>query len=217
MDGTTMLATVILANGSANFSTRTFTTGSHTFTATYIGDANNAPSTATLAASVMPYDFALNATPASTSLNRSTSTTVTITANSIGSFAEGVSFSVAGQPASLTVTIDPATMQLNAGATGTAVLTIAGTSNAGLQKYHFPMRPLGASVAAALLIPFSFIRRRRNLVSLLTTVFALSLIAAIAGCSGGTSGQETYTLQVTAISAQTSIARTLSIPVTITK
>jgi hypothetical protein len=215
-DGTT-LATVTLANGSASFSTRSFSTGPHSFTATYSGDANNAPSTATLAASVLPYDFALNATSSSVSLRRGTSTTVTITANSIGSLAEVVSFSVAGQPASLTATIAPATAQLTAGGAGTATLTIASTSNAALQQHQFPLRPLRALSLMAVLLPFSLIRRRRSRISLLTTAVALCMIAAIAGCSGGTSGPETYTLQVTAISADTSITHTLDIPVTIAK
>ena len=216
MDGTTMLATLTLANGSASFSTRTLTPGSHSFTATYSGDTNNAPSTGALAVSVLPYDFGLTATPTSATLSRGTSGTVTLTANSIGNFAEGISFSVTGQPASLTVTIAPAPMQLTAGATNAATLTIAGTSTAELEQHGFPLKKLGASLIAALL-PFSLIRRRRRLLSLLTTLFALSLIAGIAGCSSGTSGPETYTLQITGTSDQTAITHTLSIPVTITK
>jgi hypothetical protein len=104
-------------------------------------------------------------------------------------------------------------MQLSAGATGTVTLTIASTSNAALQQHQF----FKSFSLMAALVPFILIRRRRNLASLLTTAVVFCMIAAGVGCSGGTSGQESYTLQITAISADTSITHTVNIPVTITK
>ncbi|HEY2038098.1 MAG TPA: FG-GAP-like repeat-containing protein [Edaphobacter sp.] len=214
MDGSTLLATVALTNGNASFSTRNLTTGAHNFTATYAGDGNNAPSTATLSASILPYDFSLSPMPASTSLRRGSTASVTITANSIGAFAENISFSVTGQPADFAATIAPSTLQLTAGGNGTATLTIGNTSNANLRPRL--AQPLAAASLMAVLLPFSLFRRRRSSSSLLGLVLAACLLATLAGC-GGSSGPQSYTLQVTATSTDTSIAHTITVPVTITK
>jgi hypothetical protein len=214
MDGSTLLATVTLANGSVGFSTRTLTTGAHNFTTTYTGDSNNAPSTATLSATILPYDFSLSPSPTSASFRRGSSTSVTIKANSIGGFAENLSFSVTGQPAEFAATIAPSTLQLTAGGSGTTTLTIGNPSNATLRQRL--AQPLAAVSLMAVLLPFSLLRRRRPSASLLVLILAACLITTLVGC-GGSSGPSSYTLQITATSTDTSIAHTISVPVTITK
>jgi len=55
-DGSTLLATVALAGGTASYTTAALSLGTHTITATYAGDADTAPATnsITLAVNVAP-------------------------------------------------------------------------------------------------------------------------------------------------------------------
>jgi YD repeat-containing protein len=53
-EGATVLGTGTVSNGSASLTLATLTTGQHTITATYSGDANNAPSTATFQVVIYP-------------------------------------------------------------------------------------------------------------------------------------------------------------------
>jgi hypothetical protein len=213
IDGSTALAAVPVVNGVAAYSTKTLSAGTHNLSATYGGDPNNASSSATLAAAVLPYDFTVAASPNSVSLSRSGSGSVTITATSVGGFAENVSFAVTGQPSSFTGTFAPSSLTLTAGGTGTVTLNLAGNSRAEVTWPH-RLASLTKVSLAILLLPL--IRRRRT-VGLLTVMLCLSFLLSATGCSGGTSGPESYTLVVTATSTDSSISHSVSVPLTVTK
>jgi len=214
IDGGTALATVTLANGAAAYSTRTLSPGTHNLSAIYAGDANNASSTAALAASVLPYDFSVTASPGSVSLSRRGTASVTITTTSIGGFAENIFFSVTGQPTGFTATMTPSSFSLVAGATGTTTLSLAATSRA---EAVWPDRLLSLAKVSLALFVFPLVRRRRRPVALLAVLLGLSFLLSATGCSGGNSGPESYTLVVTGTSAENSITRSVSVPLTLTK
>lgn len=214
-DGTSIIGTLPIVNGIASFSTRTYAAGSHTFRAEYSGDNNNAASSATLSIQVLPYDFAISASPSEVSFSREGNGTTAVTVTGIGGFAETVTISANASSPAITATVLPATLQLTAGGSGAATIHITRTLGSGVTQGDPELR-LPKGIFLATLVPFALLNRRRKL-TLMAAVTLFCLLGNVLGCNDGSFVPEAYTVQVTATSADTSIAHTLSIPVTVTR
>lgn len=165
IDGTTQLASAVLAGGAASFNTSLLSTGSHTLTAAFSGSSVLLPSTSPAVlvtiGSASAADFTLTATgPA----------TVTAVAGSVATFPFAVALTgaaldspidlaVAGAPSGATSSFSPAVLP-PPGGPATFTLTIDTPASATLET--MPKRKLTTVlVLAVLLLPFTFSRRRR--------------------------------------------------------
>jgi subtilisin family serine protease len=144
-DGTGQLGTGTLSGGRAAFSTSGLTTGDHTITATYGGDANviggTSPVITQKVTSTPPADFTISVSPSSRTVTRGSSTTYTITISRISGFSNTVSLSISGLPSGATGTFIPSSITGSRTSstltvrtrtntpTGTSTLTITGSSN----------------------------------------------------------------------------------------
>ncbi|HLJ93878.1 MAG TPA: Ig-like domain-containing protein, partial [Gemmataceae bacterium] len=87
-DGNTTLATVPLSSGRASFTTTMLTTGQHTVSAAYSGDANFAASTASASVSVNPVSTSVTLTSSAgtTSLGQMVTFTAAVSPSTAGTF-----------------------------------------------------------------------------------------------------------------------------------
>jgi Bacterial Ig-like domain (group 3)/FG-GAP-like repeat len=222
LDGSTVLATAPLASGNATFSTSTLFVGTHTLSTLYNGDPNNAPSTsAPVTQTILPYDFSLSATPANVTLVSGGSTTITLTASSIGSFSEGVSFTIGTLPQYVTATLSSTTLQLTPGNNATSTLSLntrvipatVSRNNGGANTH------LRTSIALALmLLPLSMLRRKQRISTLLGLAGCFVLLVSATGCGNHPTitPPGTYNIQITAVGTQTPITHTITLPITVT-
>ncbi len=140
-DGTTSLGSNTLGtvNGSqeTTLSASTLSVGSHSITAVYGGDSNNAGSTSAVLTQVINAAFTLSANPNTLGIPQGTSGTSTITVNPAKGFSGSVSLAASGLPNGVTASFNPAstttsstlTLTASGSATlGTATVTITGTS-----------------------------------------------------------------------------------------
>jgi Bacterial Ig-like domain (group 3)/FG-GAP-like repeat len=223
LDGATVLGTVPLAAGTVAFTTTTLAVGPHNLSASYSGDTNNAASaSAPVSEMILPYDFSLTFSPSSVSVATGGSTTITITATSIGTFAEGTNFTIGTLPPDATGALSSQSVTLTSGGTATTTLTI-NTKPTQSATNQTPSRYLSQNLKTALaltLVPvlLPFFRRRR-----LATLFSLALVcvffSGMLGCSSkpATTPPGSYTIQITGTSAQTQQTHTVSIPLTVTQ
>ncbi|HWW23183.1 MAG TPA: FG-GAP-like repeat-containing protein [Edaphobacter sp.] len=223
-DGTTPLATVPLASGNATFATALLTPGDHTITAQYSGDTNNLPSTSSpITETILPSDFTLSIDPSSLTLITGHHTTLTLTATSVGSFADTIHLTIGSLPQWTTVTFTPADLTLTPGAKATTKLYVDTDAVIGYISQSQPKRnPFSTAIAATLaliLLPLTN-RRTRRLPTLIALAITATLLIGATGCSGmypGSTAPGTYTLQITATGKQTPITHTLNLPLTVTK
>ncbi len=225
--GSVTLATIPLANGSASYSTIFNTAGNQTITASYSGDANTQPSTATVNQAVVPAVSVGPGPGGSTSITVTSGSSVNTTISLGGSpnFSGIVTLSCTGLPTNASCIFDPATV---------AVSGAVGTSTG--QTISLTVRTYPASTTASILYPLTFgggtlfacgllfapIRRRHTRLFL---AVSFSLILAgwgAVGCGGGSSSKPatpaatpagTYTFNVVASSGavQTSTAYSLTV------
>ena len=218
LDGTTLLNSSPLTSGGATFSTRLLSVGTHSITAVYSGDNNNAPSASTATTeTIQPYDFSLTASVASVSLSKGTSAaTVILTGSGIGGFAEGVDMTITGLPASVSGSISPARLQLTPGNTATATLTLSATTL--FSNYGDSSRYLTGVSLALILLPLSLLCGRRRLTSLVTAVLCCMALATLGGCGDHpTPSTETYNIQITSVGSDTPLTHTITLPLSITR
>jgi sugar lactone lactonase YvrE len=240
LDGTTPLGSSLLSGGVATFATSSLAAGSHSITATYIGDANFvAASSGTLTQAVI--DFAVSA--ASAGGGSGTSQTVlpggsaTYSLGILPSAGTGlpapVSFTVSGMPEGATAVVTPSSWtQLNGTSwsfpANTPLSAIAMTvqlpqAKASLNPKDLPGRKLPFALWGVLLLPFAVKMRRtgkrlsRQLSLLLLLIAVISAISGLSGC-GSASGffgqqQKTYTVTVTATAGSLSHSTTVTLTV----
>ena len=227
LDGDNPLSTATLVAGTATFATSQLSPGTHTITAIYTGDVNHLASTSpAVTVTILPSDFTLSFTSSSPSLATGHHTTLTLTAASVGSFADTVHLSTSNLPEWLTPRFTPADLTLASG--GNAAATIDVDTDAVIsylrQTNPSSSRGPGLSAAAAatlvfLLAPMT-VRRRRRLAALLTLSVAAALVTTASGCSSrycDSAAPGAYTLQITATGAQTGLTHTISLPLTVTQ
>jgi arabinogalactan endo-1,4-beta-galactosidase len=235
-DGTTMLGSSPLNSSDvATFTTSSLAVGSHSLTANYAGDANNAPSTSNtviLTVTGTP-DFSISLSPASATAANGGSATATVSITPMNGFSSATTLACSGLPTFASCTFSPASVTPSA-ATATSTLTIAtNVQTAGIGHETTPAnrrsgrdrtRSVGSgAMLAGLLLPLMlFDRRRRKLwLRLCGCVFVgVLLVQGITGCSGnsGMSNSSStpegqYTITITATSGTLSHSTNLQLSV----
>ncbi|MGB7437157.1 MAG: Ig-like domain repeat protein [Candidatus Acidiferrum sp.] len=199
-DGGTVLGTVTLNGfGVATYSTTALAIGSHTITAVYSGDANNAASSSSpLSVNVNPPNFTLAATPTSQTITDGNTATFSLGVTPQGSLVNAVNFSCSGLPAMATCSFSPASVTPDANTVKTTLTITTVGHSASLNLPSLPAAPrrppylLGALTTLlamlGMLIGWGEMNRRPRpiLPACLLLLFVISM-AACAGNSGKSS------------------------------
>ena len=217
LDGTTTLGTGTLASGVATLATSTLAAGSHSITASYSGDANFTGSTssaATITVTAVVPDFTVAISPASGTETKTSPATATLSVTPVNGFNAAVSFTCAGQPATITCSFNPATVAPSGAAATTTVTFSAAASAANRSPFsqHVPEAAFALGLGALL------VRRRRfNKASIaLWTVLMAAALLDLAGCGGSKPKITTTTSAVTITGTSGAISRTTSYSLTST-
>ena len=232
-DGTTLLGTASVSSGSATFTPANLGVGSHSFTASYGGDANFNPNTSTAAATVtvntLAPAFTLSGTPSTLTLQQGANGTVVLTLAANATFSGPVTLSCSGAPTNGTCSFDNSTVNLTPGGSATATLVVGTTGT--VAAAHLPANPwehAAGMVSMAGLAAFFWSRRRRlrYMSALGVSLLAVALFG-ISGCGGSGSKTTTpatptapvvstgsYTITVTATGSGVS-AQTATVNVTV--
>jgi CSLREA domain-containing protein len=207
-DGSTLLGTSVLSDGSSSYSTGALSPGvTHTLTAVYMGDSNftgsSGQSPATVAVPVL--DFSLTTLgPATATVAPGGTISFLFTISPIyGSYPTAVTFTVTGLPPGATYTTSPAMLAPNAGPQAFTVSIQTASTTAASDRTL--LNGGGKAFALALLLlPFAGVRRLRRsgrLAVLLLAIAGFAGTAGLIGCgaSNSFSGQtKSYTVTVTA-------------------
>jgi hypothetical protein len=229
-DGSSILGAVKIINGAATLTTSVLTTGTHSITATYLGDNNfsSASSSAisqgvtqATAGAGTTADFSISATPASLTVPSAGGTAAYAlnVASAGGAFNNAVALSVTGNlPTGATASFNPSSV--TPGVSGSSsVLTISVPKQTASLKDSWKLYAM-----AMALFPLGMVvlpRRRRKLCLLM--VLALGVIAGMSGCGGNGGGStsstsaspqsHSYTITVTGTSGTLSHNTTLVVTV----
>ena len=205
--------------------------GADTLTAAYSGDATYATANATTNVTVAPLVMSMTSL-SSISGGSSGSGNVSLRAGSTYSGTIGIACSLIASPAGAqslpTCSLNPASVNLAAGGSGTAVLTVntSAASSASARPNFWPVGGGGSLLAALLMIGIPSRRRRWASVMMMVLVIAA---AGFIGCGGGggTSPKSTqtgspattagsYTFAVTATdSANSKVTTSTNVSVTV--
>jgi sugar lactone lactonase YvrE len=227
-----------LINGSASFAIKAgaLTSGANTLTATYSGDANYASTTGTATVTVSPVVVAVPPPP-QVSPGASATATATLSAGSTYSGTLNLSCTLTASPTGAqslpTCSLNPATITITSGGSGTSVLTVNTTAASTTAL----ARPAGSNlwgiggggaVLAALLM-FGIPSRRRRWLPMLALLWVIAA-GGIMACGGGggsssssitthstpatTSGSYTFTV-AGADSANAKIAASTNVTITV--
>ena len=232
-DGSAVLGSATLNSaGVATYTLSTLTVGSHSLTAAYSGDAISlASSSSTVAETVNPANFTLNATPLSQTITDGQSATYALTLTPQGSIATAVTFSCVGLPALSNCVFSPPSVTPNAN-TATTTLTITSVGHNALVMPVFPRMPGIRSISctlallAGMLAVWGFfslrmegngIRQMRR--AALFACLLLVVVGSLAACAGHSkpiTPLGTSQVQVTANSSAASGSVSHSVTLTLT-
>lgn len=229
-DNGTLIGTASLTSGSATLTLSTLPVGSDVITASYSGDSNFNPSTATtsvtVAVAALAPSFTLTGTmPQALTLVQGQASSLTFTIAANATFSGTVSFACSGMPSEASCTISPSTQTLAAGQTAVLTAVVATTApNNSTVASGTSGKCLNAmgGVSFASLFVLLWPRRKRlragvwSIIALIA--LGLTLTTALTGCGG--SGSDKYpgtpagtsTLTITATSG--SITQTTTFTLT---
>jgi hypothetical protein len=185
-----------LSGGAASFTlpAGTLISGANTLTASYPGDPVYAAGTATATVTVPPV---LVTSPTAGPVSAGTSATATVTFSSGSTYSGTLNLicalttSPTGAQSLPTCTMNPTSVAIATGGTGTSVLTVkttaASTATLRASSLGNPWRIAGGGTVLALLLTCGISSRRRRWTSMLALLLVFSVVAAI-GCGGGSSG-----------------------------
>jgi hypothetical protein len=211
VDGTTVISSLALSNGSATYSFSSTSLGPHVITATYSGDSTYASSSGTLTVTVTPRTFTLAASNVTVSAGSSGTSIITITPKNgyTGTVGWSISsspsltngcFSLPNATVSSTSAIT-ATMTVYTNSSACSSVSLIGLSASRgfvgtlLSAYGNALRPLSplnkgqTCVALAGLLFFGLMGCLRRKLRVLAGVFLLATACfAVSGCGGGGGG-----------------------------
>ncbi len=187
-EGTTVLGTAALVNGSATLPISTLSFGQHTITAAYSGDNYYGPSTSSsVVENVM--DYTLTLASGSTTIPHSGKATFTFTLTPLGGTAmpAAIAMNIINLRPGSTLTFSPASVAAGSGTvTVTATIqTAAGPSVPPDLTNISRLRTGGKLLLALLVVPVTLRSRRRMRQALLLLLAAATLIGGISGCGTG--------------------------------
>lgn len=161
VNGQTVLSTVSLANGAASLSTSALSSGTHTITAAYSGQVNDAASVSVpLSITVSPSpDYSVALSSSALQVSRGDPSQLIVTVASQNGFSASVSFACAGLPAGASCSFNPSTLAPNGGSSSTTLTVLPPAQSAvGAIPHNPSKRPLFfvALFALAALLTFSF-------------------------------------------------------------
>ena len=182
----TVFATVPVSAGAASFTTAALSSGPHTVTAIYSGDANyDGSSSAPLQITVTPArDYSLQLSDTSLQLKKGASASVTVTVTPHQGFSGSVAFGCTGLPAGYVCSFDPTSVTPNGGPVmSTMTIAIgAGTSSLiELEPSTRFLRPL-LWVVISVLIWLLPVWAKRRVSRTYRTVRAFCIAALAGGC-----------------------------------
>jgi hypothetical protein len=183
LDGSNVVATAVLINGSASAVELSPATGNHTLSVAYSGDANFQASTSARvneAVNALP-DFTIGVTGnTQQAAVAGSSANFTLAVASQGTpFTGAVTFSASGLPAGATVSFSPPAVVPGAGNAPVTMTVVAPATTA-----HRAIRQPELAFAAAVAICLLGLRRRRTLAPLVTLSGALLVACALFGITG---------------------------------
>jgi hypothetical protein len=224
-----------LASGAASFTIAAgiLGSGANTLTAAYSGDATYASDTGTSAVTVSQVGIAAPA-PSSVSPGASATSTVTLSAGSTFSGTMNLTCTLTSSPTGAqslpTCSLNPASVTLGFGGTGTTVVTIS-TTAASTTALTLPLGKnlwelSGGGVVLAGLLMLGLPLRRRRWMSMLDLLWVVVAAGAIGCGNGGTSNSAppstpstrattagSYTFTVTATSGTVTASATIPVSV----
>lgn len=226
-NGSQSVSIALDAIGSASFSISSLTTGTHSITWAYSGDANFSPSTSATLSQIIgtssaPLAISSNRTSATVGAGQSASFLLAITPLTGFNSSNPITFSCSGLPALSNCSFTPATLTT----TGHVVTTTLSITTTGPHTGSATLRPFGSGVFAAgwlliaglICLPFSGkCKRLSGLISLVCVMSLVMLFAA--ACGGGSSSSRitpagTYAIVMTATAGSGSQSQNLSLVVT---
>jgi hypothetical protein len=226
----TLLGSTPVAGGTATLTTTALAVGSNTIAATYAGDSNHNQASASMKLTVAPLTpaFTLTATPATLTLTRGATGTVTASLAANSTFSGTVTMGCSGAPSESTCIANPASITLLPGQSTPVSIVIATTPpNNSFAATLSGAPPWSGTLSGLGLAGVVFLRRpkRRRFSSVLGALAMVSLACGSAGllngCSGGGSKAATYpgtstgqyTLTVTATSVGVSQTQAVALTV----
>jgi len=223
LDGTTSLGTSAVTGGVATLSVSTLSSGSHSITAVYSGDANfNTATSAVLTQSVTDFTFTIPTANVTAPPNTTVNLNFTVTPVNSSTFPAPITFSISGLPTGATYTFTPSTLPAGSG-TSVITLTIPLPKAQALLHQERNLGKLAPIALALLLLPFGVrlrksAKRLRRLTALLIWIAAgITATATLTGCGApfGYFGQpqQTYNVTVTATSGTLSHNSTVQLTV----
>jgi hypothetical protein len=234
-DGTTLLGTVALSNGTAGFTTSSLAAGSHAITAVASGDSNFTSVTSSQVVEVVQ-DYSLTVSPTPAGGVGANVTSQTVVPGGIATyelalgpthgttFPAPVTLSVSGLPPGATATLTPQVLPAGSALTNVTLSVQTANSTASLDQKQRPNGGIpGALWSGILLLPFAGRLRRAGKKLNRTLCLVLMLLAGIAatislsGCGAGNGffGQQqgTYNLTVTGTAGAVSHSTTVTLTV----
>ncbi|WP_263417206.1 Ig-like domain-containing protein [Terriglobus albidus] len=200
-EGTSLLGTGTLINGTTSVTTTFSSTGVHTITALYTGDANfNTVTSAAFNETVVLFGIGLAANPTTLTIKQGQSGTATITATPTGNYTGALNFSCGNLPSSVSCSFAPATLTFNGdNQPQTTTITVSTRTTSAALRTSSSLRV--ASILALPLLAFGF-RRRRIVQRGLLVLFGVMLLMPTSGCGGSpttssnlaATGQQTVTI-----------------------
>jgi Bacterial Ig-like domain (group 3)/FG-GAP-like repeat len=197
-NGSTMLGTATVSNGSAGYAATLSSAGNQIITAEYGGDANDAASSGTVNQAVEAPVTVGGGSGGSTALTVTSGQSVTTLVSVAGTagFSGTVSFSCTGLPANAACTFSPASVAVSGTAAATTTLTVStAAATTASTRDGAPLRAMTVVACGlpllGLLTLLSVARGRRMLLCLGFVLFASMM--SLTGCGGGQSAQSSGT------------------------
>ena len=222
-DGGTTLKVVTMVAGVASFTTGPLAGGPHSFTAVYSGDKVYATSSSTstaLSVPLVPPDFGMAVTPASTLVAAGKPATYTLNLTPIGGFNSAITFACSGNPALSSCAFSPSTVTLNGSTASSSTLTISTTNSGALQMPGKPGMQFSPVMVAFIPVGFGMFffgvtTRRKALRKWMLGSSMLTVLILFAGCGSTKNATPTSisTITVTATSGATVHTTTVTLDV----
>lgn len=207
-DGSAVLGSARLANGTASFSASTsLSAGNHVITAVYSGDSTFMPGSGSVlqVVNAVSPTYRLSANPSSAVIRSGQSAALTVTATSVGNFNGTINFNCGSLPAGLSCQFAPSSLTLS---NGQAATTLMITASRTFMSYaapteHIPGRefPLWATFASGL---FGLVtlegasQRKRRQTTIASAIMLVLMMVALTGCGVGQTTTTSHTIQVIA-------------------